>query len=337
MMIRILKLTTILLVWMVVLTACGSSAAEEGPSEVEVSGESGLAAEMEADAEVTDAVSPATIEPLPLMEEAASEEATSEEAVAVAEEAVAEEKESATAVISTELAAPDPNCTNEALFVADVTIPDDTQMELGQQFVKTWRIQNTGSCTWDSRYFLMHVDGERLNQGNGPAAYALPVTVKPGQIVELSIPLFTPDVPGTYQGDWKFLSPQGAQFGVGAESTPFWVRIVAGDGLVSAVDETDTNLGSVSGFAWLDKNENNLVDAKELLVEATILLASGEECRTIRKRVISDEDGRFAIPNVAPGSYCLIGANGSTPLVNIPVEVGANQALTGIYLPWPTE
>src|SRR5215210_4125964 len=31
-------------------------------------------------------------------------------------------------------------------FVADVNIPDDTNMSPGQDFIKTWRVKNTGSC-----------------------------------------------------------------------------------------------------------------------------------------------------------------------------------------------
>ncbi len=38
------------------------------------------------------------------------------------------------------------------LATLDVTIPDGTPMSPGQEFVKTWRIRNTGICTWDTDY-----------------------------------------------------------------------------------------------------------------------------------------------------------------------------------------
>ena len=30
----------------------------------------------------------------------------------------------------------------------DVNVPDNTEMQLGQEFVKTWLVKNNGSCTW---------------------------------------------------------------------------------------------------------------------------------------------------------------------------------------------
>ena len=44
-------------------------------------------------------------------------------------------------------------------FVDDVTIPDNTVMAPGQTFRKTWRIQNAGSCAWNSGYQLVFSGG----------------------------------------------------------------------------------------------------------------------------------------------------------------------------------
>ena len=43
----------------------------------------------------------------------------------------------------------------------DVTIPDNTKMAPNQTFSKTWRIQNVGTCSWNSSYLLIfdHGDG----------------------------------------------------------------------------------------------------------------------------------------------------------------------------------
>ena len=38
------------------------------------------------------------------------------------------------------------DCTLNASFVTDITIPDDTQTAPGAPFVKGWRIENTGTC-----------------------------------------------------------------------------------------------------------------------------------------------------------------------------------------------
>jgi hypothetical protein len=55
------------------------------------------------------------------------------------------------------------DCILGATFQADVTIPDDTRVEIGQSFVKTWRIRSTGTCDWGPGYRLAFADGDQLN------------------------------------------------------------------------------------------------------------------------------------------------------------------------------
>ena len=38
-------------------------------------------------------------------------------------------------------------CEDSAHFVSDVNYPDGTKVEAGVEFTKTWRLQNTGTCT----------------------------------------------------------------------------------------------------------------------------------------------------------------------------------------------
>ena len=40
-------------------------------------------------------------------------------------------------------------------FLSDVTIPDNTEMTPGDQFTKTWRVKNSGSCVWDAGFKLL--------------------------------------------------------------------------------------------------------------------------------------------------------------------------------------
>ena len=39
---------------------------------------------------------------------------------------------------------------DQALFVDDVNYPDGSDVAPGTSFVKTWRLKNNGSCTWNS-------------------------------------------------------------------------------------------------------------------------------------------------------------------------------------------
>jgi Predicted solute binding protein len=112
-----------------------------------------------------------------------------------------------------------------AKFVKDVTIPDGTTVETNTQFTKTWRLKNMGSCTWDSSYRIAFVDGTSMSQATilswpgGAVSY--------GESVDLSISLVAPIYPGSYQGNYMLLAPDGTYFGLGLENKAFWVRISA--------------------------------------------------------------------------------------------------------------
>jgi hypothetical protein len=115
---------------------------------------------------------------------------------------------------------------DRALFVKDVSYPDNTEVATGSTFVKTWRLMNNGSCTWTSGYALIFVSGDAMN---GPASSQLTTgTVPPGGTIDVSVTLKAPDTVGTYRGDWKLRNAAGATFGIGdyADKT-FWVQIKA--------------------------------------------------------------------------------------------------------------
>jgi hypothetical protein len=110
-----------------------------------------------------------------------------------------------------------------ATFVKDVTIPDDTILSPGISFTKTWRLQNTGTCTWTASYALVFINGDSMN---APAYVNLPGNVYPGDTVDLSVNLVAPSKKGQYRGNWKLRNASGVLFGIGAQAeTPFWVEI----------------------------------------------------------------------------------------------------------------
>lgn len=98
-------------------------------------------------------------------------------------------------------------------FVTDVTYPDGATVGRGNMFTKTWRIKNTGTCTWTTAYDLVFVGGEKFG---GQNAVALPANVGPGKIVDVSIQLNAPNKDGRYKGYWKMRNASDIQFGFGA-------------------------------------------------------------------------------------------------------------------------
>lgn len=94
-------------------------------------------------------------------------------------------------------------------FVADVNIPDDTNMAPGQDFLKTWRIKNTGSCPWGEGYELVYA-----GYANEMSGQAQPLTevVQPGQEIEVSVQFTAPDEIGEYLSAWQMENPAGVTF-----------------------------------------------------------------------------------------------------------------------------
>jgi len=104
-----------------------------------------------------------------------------------------------------------------------VTIPDDTFFVQGASFTKTWRFRNDGTCTWTPDYKLVFYSGDIMS---GPLSQPFPVTVPPGEQVELSVDLVSPTRGGTHIGHWWFEDPSGQRFGTGsARADTFWVKI----------------------------------------------------------------------------------------------------------------
>ncbi len=97
------------------------------------------------------------------------------------------------------------DCTNLASFVSDVNVPDNTPITAGTAFIKTWRIQNTGTCIWWSGYTLAHYSENAMS---APASVPLPVT-NPGETADVSVDLVAPSVAGTYRGNFVVKNPAG--------------------------------------------------------------------------------------------------------------------------------
>ena len=114
-----------------------------------------------------------------------------------------------------------------AEYVADVTIPDGTIVAPGASFWKTWSVKNTGSCSWNSSYKFVFLDGDLMG---GAYVYNFPGVAAPNATVEIPIQLFAPTTTGSYTGKWKIQAPDKTIFGVGQYDVPLSVSIVVGSG-----------------------------------------------------------------------------------------------------------
>lgn len=106
---------------------------------------------------------------------------------------------------------------DQARFIEHVTIPQDTVFFPGARFVKTWRVLNTGSCTWNTQYALAFSGGTPLSV---VSTIFLTRSVPPGDMVDLSVPMNAPNVVGFFQSLWTLRNASGQPFGPGADGTP---------------------------------------------------------------------------------------------------------------------
>lgn len=105
-------------------------------------------------------------------------------------------------------------CTDDSNFVEDVTVPDGTQFSTGETFTKTWRLENDGTCTWDTTYSLDFRTGDQMS---APASVAVTGTVAPGETFDFSVEMVAPATAGDYTSSWRMSNTAGTPFG----SIPF--------------------------------------------------------------------------------------------------------------------
>lgn len=112
---------------------------------------------------------------------------------------------------------------NRAGFVKDVTVPDGKIYGPGTAFTKTWRLRNTGSCTWNDDYDLVFDTGDQMD---GDDVVNITIgTVEPDETVDISVDLVAPDTVGDYKGYWLLRSDDNQVFGLGNSDVAFYVLI----------------------------------------------------------------------------------------------------------------
>jgi hypothetical protein len=220
----------------------------------------------------------------------------------------------------------------DAAFVADVSIPDNTHIAPGAQFVKTWRFTNDGTCPLNGHILIP----ETTTQISSPGIVFLPDNIQPGQEFEISVRMIAPTSPGTYKEVWVFndclFCPGPVAFG----PTPY-VQIVVDPALA------DASRGRImGGIHYPSEGHPEMAIYAQKTNDASVW--AGVE--------IPDEGGGGYSLEVPPGRYyvyvfdrfgggnppALVGGHVDMPQSNPPtitfleVQVNAGGFVTGIDL-----
>jgi hypothetical protein len=168
---------------------------------------------------------------------------------------------------------PEPACTPDGTFVADVTIPPGAAFRPDSQMDKVWQVRNSGTCAWGVGYEMLRVSGEELG---APDVVPVPPTAA-GESADLAVTFQAPSEAGPYNNAWQLRSPDGTLFGPtlvlsieveaqAEESLP--------PGTPTDVQAAVTDDGKAIRLTWVDQSDNE--DAFRVYredVEASIGLA----------------------------------------------------------------
>jgi len=125
-------------------------------------------------------------------------------------------------------------CVDSAMFISDVTIPDNTVFTPNTPFTKTWRVKNTGTCTWDGNYLVAYISGSTMSQQPGYWIVPQGQIVSPGQTLDVSVGMTSPVENGNYASYWGLKKSDGEYMPIqgGANGNSFFVKIKVNNGTV---------------------------------------------------------------------------------------------------------
>ena len=109
---------------------------------------------------------------------------------------------------------PPAGCFDGMAYIKDLSYSDGgmsyyADVPAGQSFSKGWRIQNTGTCTWNAYYYIAFVSGTQMSgQPTSIQKY-----VYPGQTYDVYVNLVAPTTYGQYKAKWRLFNPHNYTFG----------------------------------------------------------------------------------------------------------------------------
>lgn len=88
-------------------------------------------------------------------------------------------------------------------------VPDNTQFSPGEAFTVTWSLENTGTSTWTTSYYIEFFSGDQMDAVD---KVFLPVPVSPERNVQISVEFTAPQSTGTYRSNWKLVNANDQSF-----------------------------------------------------------------------------------------------------------------------------
>ena len=87
--------------------------------------------------------------------------------------------------------------------------PDNTEFAPGDAFTVTWTIENIGTSTWTTSYYIQFATGEQMGADD---KIFLPYPVPPNRNVQINVNFVAPESAGSKRSDWKLVNASDAAF-----------------------------------------------------------------------------------------------------------------------------
>lgn len=97
---------------------------------------------------------------------------------------------------------------DDATLISE-TLDDGTEIYPEDYFTQTWKLYNSGSCTWDDDYSIIFVSGDNMDGEDKEIGSE----VDPGEYIKITIGFYAPDDEDDYTGYWQLENDDGDQFG----------------------------------------------------------------------------------------------------------------------------
>jgi hypothetical protein len=111
--------------------------------------------------------------------------------------------------VTTQAPPPAAGLADKADWISNVPA-DGAALQPGQKFEVRWTIRNSGTTTWNTNYKVRFFSG---NISTPKSEYNFRGETKPGATAEIVIEAVAPSEPGEYFTWWKLTNDQGANFG----------------------------------------------------------------------------------------------------------------------------
>ncbi|CAF0951321.1 unnamed protein product [Adineta ricciae] len=140
-------------------------------------------------------------------------------------------------------------------FVADVTVGEGEAIPPNTRFVKTWRVQNSGSEPWPTNCSLRFVNGDRLQDRDEIYVGSL----APGEQTNISVDITSPFTPKIIRSQWRLFTSAGVPFG-----DPIWLIASVEEGGLMGITQQLEQCHSL-GMNVGEPHEMNIQPSNNLL------------------------------------------------------------------------